>query len=239
MKRWLQILLLVCLPFVGYSQTLSGRILEVSEAGDTVAVQMAAVQWLHTATGTHTDANGHFSIKRMQTDTLVISFPTYQPDTVLIDKSQNDITVFLSHAHALSEVSILAHDGSFISTQPILTLVISQEGLRRAACCNLAESFESTVAVDMEFADAITGAKQISMLGLAGIYSQILLENVPFIRILSHQFGLGFMPGPWMESISVSKGVASVTNGFEAITGQINVDYKKTETNYERVFLNL
>lgn len=91
----------------------------------------------------------------------------------------------------------------------------------------------------MEYSDAITGAKQISMLGLAGIYSQILLENVPFIRLLSHQFGLGFVPGSWMESISVSKGVASVTNGYEAITGQVNVDYKKPETNYERAFFNL
>ena len=91
----------------------------------------------------------------------------------------------------------------------------------------------------MEYSDAITGAKQIAMLGLSGIYSQILLENVPYIRILTQQFGLGFVPGSWMESISISKGVSSVTNGYEAITGQINVDYKKPETNQERLFLNL
>lgn len=239
MRNLLLILLTVCLAFVGQSQSLRGRILEIGESGDTTAVQMASVQWLHSSVGTHSDAEGRFVIQRAKTDTLVISFPTYQPDTVVISKSQNDITVYLSHAHSLSEVSIVAHDGSFISTQPILTTVITQQGLRRAACCNLAESFESTIAVDMEYSDAITGAKQISMLGLAGIYSQILLENVPFIRILSHQFGLGFVPGSWMESINVSKGVASVTNGYEAITGQINVDYKKPETNYERVFFNL
>lgn len=239
MRRWLLVILSLCLTFIGQAQSLRGRILEIGESGDTTAVQMAAVQWLHSSVGTHSGTDGYFSINRAKTDTLVISFPTYQPDTVVIAKSQNDITVYLSHAHSLSEVSIVAHDGSFISTQPILTMVITQDGLRRAACCNLAESFESTIAVDMEYSDAITGAKQISMLGLAGIYSQILLENVPFIRLLSHQFGLGFVPGSWMESISVSKGVASVTNGYEAITGQINVDYKKPETNYERLFLNL
>lgn len=220
------------------AQTLNGRVLKVTETGDTVSVQSAVIQWLHTTNGTFSDANGIFSLKRAKTDTLVVTFPTFQPDTMVVPRSQNDVIVLLSQAHALAEVSIVARDGSYISTQPILTTVISQEGLRRAACCNLAESFESTVAVDMEYADAITGARQISMLGLAGIYSQVLLENVPFIRILSHQFGLGFMPGSWMESISVSKGVASVTNGFEAITGQVNVDYKKPETNYDRLFLN-
>lgn len=236
--------LFLCMMMLGVgesltAQTLGGRVLELNENGDTVAVQAASLQWLHTSTGTFSSPDGKFSLKRAKTDTLVVTFPTYQPETLVVDRSQDDIIVLLSHAHALAEVSIVARDGSYISTQPILTTVISQEGLRRAACCNLAESFESTVAVDMEYADAITGARQISMLGLAGIYSQILLENVPFIRLLSHQFGLGFMPGPWMESISVSKGVASVTNGYEAITGQINVDYKKPETNYERLFLNL
>ena len=235
------LLLLLMMSGVGEAltaQTLNGRVLEVTETGDTVAVQSAIVQWLHTTTGAFSDNRGNFSIQRTQTDTLVVTFPTFQPDTLVVPRSQNDILVLLSHSHTLAEVSIVARDGSYISTQPILTTVISQEGLRRAACCNLAESFESTVAVDMEYADAITGARQISMLGLAGIYSQVLLENVPFIRLLSHQFGLGFMPGSWMESISVSKGVASVTNGFEAITGQVNVDYKKPETNFDRLFLN-
>ena len=235
------LLLLLILGGVGETltaQSLNGCVLEVTETGDTVAVQSAIIQWLHTTTGALSDNRGNFSIQRAHTDTLVVTFPTFQPDTMVVPRSQNDILVLLSHSHTLAEVSIVARDGSYISTQPILTTVISQEGLRRAACCNLAESFESTVAVDMEYADTITGARQISMLGLAGIYSQVLLENVPFIRLLSHQFGLGFMPGSWMESISVSKGVASVTNGFEAITGQVNVDYKKPETNYDRLFLN-
>ncbi len=222
-----------------HAQNLNGRVVEIGENGDTTMVSAAALQWLRTSVGTYSEADGTFSLPRTNTDTLIISFPTYQPDTMVVDRSQNDITIMLSHAHSLSEVSIIGRDGSFISTKPILTTVITQQGLRRAACCNLAESFESSVAVDMEYSDAVTGAKQISMLGLAGTYSQILLENVPLIRILTHQFGLGFVPGSWMESISVSKGVASVTNGYEAITGQINVDYKKPETNTERVFLNL
>ena len=240
MRNILLIGLLLALVGWGSAQsTLTGKVFQVNENGDTVAVVNAAVQWLRTSIGTHTDAYGKFTLERTKTDSLVISFPTFLPDTVVIPRGQTGLTFFLNTAHNLNEVSIIARDGSYISVQPIYTQIIGTEGLRRAACCNLAESFESSIAVDAEFADAVSGARQIAMLGLAGKYSQILLENVPYIRMLSYQFGLGFMPGSWMESISLSKGTSSVVNGFEAITGQINVDYKKPESNYERLFLNI
>ncbi|MBR0077948.1 MAG: TonB-dependent receptor [Bacteroidales bacterium] len=239
MKRLVLVLFLLLFAISGYSQELRGKILEINENGDTTPVISASIQWLRTTVGTLSGTDGTFALSRTRTDTLLISFPTYETDTLQIADSQNDITVFLSKSHTLAEVRVVSQDGSYISVQPILTTVITTQGLRRAACCNLAESFESTVAVDMEYSDAVTGAKQIAMLGLSGIYSQILLENVPYIRILTQQFGLGFVPGSWMESISISKGVSSVANGYEAITGQINVDFKKPETSQERLFLNV
>ena len=239
MRRILIFFLLLMTAGWGMAQPLTGKVLQIGEYGDTTAVAHASVQWLHTSVGAYTDNDGKFTLQRSKTDTLVISFPTFLPDTVVIPRGQTGLTFFLNTAHSLNEVSIVARDGSYISVQPIYTQVIGTEGLRRAACCNLAESFESSVAIDAEFPDAVSGARQISMLGLAGKYSQILLENVPYIRILSHQFGLGFVPGSWMESISLSKGTASVINGYESITGQINLDYKKPETNLERLFLNV
>lgn len=239
MKKLALTLLFLLATFGVFSQDLKGKVLEISENNDTTPVVSASIQWMHTEVGTYSSADGTFTLPRTRTDTLLISFPTYETDTLTIASTQNDITVFLSKSHTLAEVRVVSQDGSYISVQPILTTVITTQGLRRAACCNLAESFESTVAVDMEYSDAVTGAKQIAMLGLSGIYSQILLENVPYIRILTQQFGLGFVPGSWMESISISKGVSSVTNGYEAMTGQINVDFKKPETSQERLFLNL
>ena len=238
MRKFALLFLLLAALCSLQSQPLAGRVLQISENGDTTVVANAAVQWLHTDIGAYTDQYGKFTLPRTKTDSLVISFPTFLPDTVVIPRGQTGLTFFLNTAHSLKEVSIVASDGSYISVQPIYTQIISTEGLRRAACCNLAESFESSIAVDAEYADAVSGARQIAMLGLAGKYSQILLENVPYIRLLSYQFGLGFMPGSWMESISLSKGTSSVVNGFEAITGQINVDYKKPESNYERFFMN-
>ncbi len=237
-KRLLALLTWITLTFSVSAQVLTGRVIDVT-GGDTTAVSMAMVQWMHTNVGTYTDENGYFSISRSKSDTLVVNYPLMPTHTVVVPKELKEVTICMNRSNDIPEVTIVANDGSYVSVQPILTTVITQEGLRRAACCNLAESFEGTIAVDMDFTDAVTGVKQISMLGLAGTYSQIMIENVPYIRLLTQQFGLGFVPGSWMESIHVSKGITSVTNGYEAISGQIDVEYKKPESNRERLFLNL
>lgn len=106
---------------------------------------------------------------------------------------------------------------------------ISAAELRRAACCNLGESFTTNASVDVNYSDAATGAKQIKLLGLSGSYVQMLTENIPNLRGAGSVYGLGYIPGPWMESIQVSKGTSSVKNGYEAITGQINIEFLKPQ----------
>ncbi len=118
------------------------------------------------------------------------------------------------------------------------TFLITGAELQKAACCNLSESFQTNASVDVAYDDAISGAKQIKLLGLAGKYSQVQFENIPNIRGLATTYGLGYIPGPWMESIQVSKGTASVKNGYESITGQINVEFKKPDDG-EKFYLNL
>jgi len=222
-----------------FAQQLTGRVTELSDSGIETPVVGAMLQWLNTSTGTVTDMDGNFILEKVQTtNILIVRYASYENDTITVKKEQKELNIILSSARMLETVSIVSREGSFISIKPIFTQVITTEGLRRAACCNLSESFESTIAVDVEYSDAVSGAKQISMLGLAGIYTQILLENVPYIRLLANQFGLGYVPGTWMERISISKGTASVTNGYEGITGQIQLDFKKPETNSEKMFLN-
>lgn len=116
---------------------------------------------------------------------------------------------------------------------------ISSEELTRAACCNLGESFTTNPSVDVNYSDAATGAKQVKLLGLAGTYVQMLSENIPNYRGAASPFALGYIPGPWMQSIQVSKGASSVKNGYEAITGQINVEFKKPQDIDQDVNLNL
>ena len=115
-------------------------------------------------------------------------------------------------------------------TEAFDTEKINSEELCRAACCNLSEAFETNASVDVAYSDAATGAKQIRLLGLSGTYVQLIQENTPAVRGLAQNFGLEYIPGPWMNSIQVSKGTSSVINGYEATSGQINVELLKPNT---------
>ena len=117
------------------------------------------------------------------------------------------------------------------------TEVISSQGLMKMACCNLAESFENSSSVTVGYSDAVTGARQIRLLGLSGTYTQMLDENRPVMRGLGAPFGLSLIPGPWLESIQIAKGSPSVINGVESMTGQINLEHRKP-TDSKPLFLN-
>ena len=107
---------------------------------------------------------------------------------------------------------------------------VNSEELLKAACCNLSESFETNPSIDVNFSDALTGTKQIKMLGLSSPYLLITEENIPSVRGASQIYGLTYTPGTWIESIQITKGAGSVTNGFESIAGQINTELQKPFT---------
>lgn len=191
------------------------------------------IYWSGTTIGVASDAAGGFSLELSPvTNKLVFSNVSFNPDTVTVANPNEPLHVVLNEVIRLSEVSVVSRNPGTVKsrTSVLQTEKITAEELCKAACCNLSESFETNPSVDVSYSDAATGAKQIKMLGLSGTYVQMLTENIPNLRGLSAPYGLGFIPGPWMESIQVSKGTASVVNGYEAITGQINVEYKKPQT---------
>ena len=132
----------------------------------------------------------------------------------------------------IEEVTVLQRKKGKVKsrTEAFDTEKINSEELCRAACCNLSEAFETNASVDVAYSDAATGAKQIRLLGLSGTYVQLIQENTPAVRGLAQNFGLEYIPGPWMQSIQVSKGTSSVINGYEATSGQINVELLKPQT---------
>lgn len=133
----------------------------------------------------------------------------------------------LGQAHELDEVVVSTR--GFKVSVPTNTSLISAKELTRAACCNLGESFITNPSIDVSYSDAATGARQIKLLGLSGAYVQMLTENVPASRGASAPYYLGYIAGPWMQSIQVSKGASSVKNGYESITGQINIEMLKPQ----------
>ena len=201
------------------------------------------VYWKIANVGTVTDEQGHYSLEIHPTyKCLVFSFVGYLNDTVHHMAEPQHYDHVMSMPVTLSEVEIAARQkAQYVSAlDPRHIEHITSEALRRCACCSLAESFETNASVDVAYADAVTGAKQIELLGLSGLYTQMMTENMPNFRGLASAFGLGYVPGTWMHGISVSKGTSSVRNGYESISGQINVEFKEPDEEHsEKVFVNL
>lgn len=224
------------------AQTISGKVFTLEEGNHRHPLPGVNIYWINTQKGTTTDARGQFniSLKGIEDQRIVLSFIGFVTDTVTVESDHDLDLMMVEASRELGEVVIGGKvASSFIShVDPHKVQVITGSELRKAACCNLAESFETNASVDVMYSDALTGAKQIQLLGLSGVYSQVLSENVPLVRGLASSFGLGYIPGSWMQSILVSKGTSSVVNGFESTTGQIMVEYKKP-ANSEKLFLNL
>ena len=225
-----------------YAQQVTGVVYGKHLDNSRATLPAANVYWEGTQQGVTTDANGKFSIDIRQTgpSRLIASFVGYQNDTVHVLSGRYQVEFVLIEGVVLNETVISARQrGSYLSRiTPIHTEIITGAGLQKMACCNLAESFENSASVTVGFTDAVSGAKQIQMLGLSGIYTQMLDENIPTMRGLASTFGWNYVPGPWLESIQVSKGTSSVINGYESTTGQINLEFKKPDQT-ESLFLNL
>ncbi|MBO4518495.1 MAG: carboxypeptidase-like regulatory domain-containing protein, partial [Paludibacteraceae bacterium] len=239
MTRYFSILVFVLcsLFFAPIHAQISGVVLD--EKGEPLVG--ANVYWAGTGVGVATDFEGNFTImpiesrkskdKSQKTNLLVASFVGCHNDTIEV-KNREPLTIVLVDEAVLDEVTITERKMGVIKsrTSAFDTQTLGTEELCRAACCNLSEAFETNASVDVAYADAATGAKQIRLLGLSGTYVQLLQENTPAVRGLAQNFGLEYIPGPWMSSVQVSKGTSSVINGYEAVSGQINVELLKPQT---------
>ncbi len=213
--------------------SLNGVIYEIDSLNQKKPLAFTNVYWLHNNNGVISDEHGVFSLHKPHDKEppyqIVVSFIGFSPDTLTITEETDNIEIVLEGSRNLEGVTITkrktANIHSKINVLP--TQITTDVGLQKLACCNIGESFESSATIDVGFTDAVSGAKKIRMLGLDGKYSQFLFENIPFMRGLESGYGLSHIPGPFMESIQVSKGTSSVLNGYESTTGQINVEYKK------------
>lgn len=235
MKIKILIVLLSFLPLLSFGVLIKGKIIEKSKSGEKIALPGASIFWKNTNIGTAADANGHFQLaSSAKSSTLVIQFVGYTSQEVKLDdiNQKEAIIIELAPNIELNEVIIAKRKlGTILDRDnPIQSQSITGAELCKAACCNLSESFETNASVDVSYADAATGAKSIKLLGLTGKYIEMMTEKNPNFKGLASVYGMVYVPGPWMQSIQVSKGVGSVINGYESITGQINIEYQKPQT---------
>ncbi|HCT30335.1 MAG TPA: TonB-dependent receptor [Bacteroidales bacterium] len=229
--RYIIVLYLILITISLNAQELKGRITEKNEKGELAPIAGANIYWVGINIGTTTNANGEFILKRAGKNNhmLVVSFVGFKSDTLHVEHDHTFIEHSLVQDVYLDNLTVKGYSSGahFQRLNTLSAQVVTKNELQKAACCNLSESFVTNASVDVSYSDAVTGAKQIQLLGLAGTYTQLQAENIPILRGLGSTFGLNFVPGSWMESIQISKGTASVANGYESITGQINIEYKK------------
>jgi outer membrane receptor for ferrienterochelin and colicins len=219
---------------------IKGVVLEEDKKGSYKPLANASVFWLGTSIGVVTNDIGIFTIQyNGENSRLIVSYTGYKPDTIVVSDI-NELKIVLAANKQLKEVIVTSKQRStYLSAiDPIRTQVMTGKELLKAACCNLSESFETNPSVDVTYNDAVTGSKQIQLLGLSGNYTQLTVENLPGPRGIATPLGLNSIAGPWIESIQLTKGVGSVANGFESIAGQINVELKKPE-NSEKLLANI
>ncbi len=229
---YLCILLILGTTFLQAQDKIEGMVMEANEQGKHLGLSGANVYWLNSPIGTITNDEGLFSIPfDSKYNKLVISYIGFKTDTLTINEPKM-VHHWLTPSNQLDEVEVRqereAVEKTYFSAQNVVT--VNSAELLKAACCNLSESFETNPAIDVNFNDALTGTKQIQMLGLTSPYLLITQENIPMVRGASQTYGLTFTPGTWVESIQITKGAGSVVNGFESISGQINTELVKPLT---------
>ena len=229
MKKFISSILLCFFAITSFSQVRG--VVKDQEGNPLIG---ANVIWEGTNIGATTDDKGTFVLKRQPNiNSLVTSYVGFENDTTSCE-GLDFVEIMLHGEITLDDVVVKSSRPGRMKAKGAENIEITTTTeLCRAACCNLGESFSTNPSVDVNYADAATGAKQIKLLGLSGSYVQMLTENVPAFRGAAAPFSLGYIPGTWMHSIQVSKGAATVKNGYESITGQINVEYLKPQLDEE------
>ncbi|MCI5058727.1 MAG: TonB-dependent receptor, partial [Flavobacteriales bacterium] len=235
MLKKLILTITILLPHALFSQNVIGKVTNVRNE----PLIGANVYWSNTSFGITTGVDGQFELSKDHSNNfLVASFIGYTSDT--IDISNQKFVVFkLSESKTLDEVVVEGErSGVFISDiEPAKIEQITQTELGKAACCDLAGCFETQSTVQPQTTNVITNTKELRILGLSGVYNQILVDGFPMIQGLTYTYGISSIPGTLVDNIYVSKGANSVLQGFESISGQINVETKEPD-NTDRLFLN-
>ena len=208
----------LCSPLQAQKQsTITGR---VTDAVTGHALRRATVKWVGTSVGALTDTDGTFTLQvSPESTTLQITYVGYEPFTV-----ENPTGEVIAKLEPTTTEAVKVEGAqATISSAPMRTEVVSEKELSRAACCSLAESFERSPSVEVAYSDAVSGARTIRLLGLRGQYTQLLTETVPLMRAIETPFAMEHVPGPFMQSINISKGAGTVSNGYDGMVGAINV----------------
>ncbi len=237
-NRYLLLVSLVFSTFFLLGQEITGRVMSLDGAGKMEDLIGASIYYAPNKIGVLTKSGGLFAMKVSQfPGWLYIRYQGLESDSVFVEKPSFQYIHLMVKENELNEVRVVANPGQQDNMSLRQTEILTMKTLAKAACCNLSESFETNASVSVNYTDGVTGVKQIQLLGLSGNYVQTNVEGIPSIRGLKSTYGLNYLPGSWIQSIDLSKGTSSVANGYESMSGAINVELAKPDTS-EKYFLN-
>ncbi len=228
----------MCLATAAGAQNFTGTVHYTDPKGDSENLPFAQVYYVEQESLLECNADGRFEASVKPGATLIATYVGYTRDTVVVAEGMSAADFYLRGGNTLEEAVATARQSGLQRLSQIKTEAIGTSGIHKMACCNLAESFENTASVSVGYSDAITGARQIKLLGLSGVYTQMQDEKIPVMRALSSTFGFNYVPGQWLESIYIAKGPSSVANDAGGISGQINLEHRKP-TSQTPLFVNL
>jgi outer membrane receptor for ferrienterochelin and colicins len=235
MKSILVVFIILTVPFLSIAQSLKGKV----TSQEKTPLEGVTIAWLGNKKGTLTNKEGEFSIDlpKRTPHTLLVSHVGYKTDTLQVSDILF-IEVSLKESSSLSDVVVEGRkSASSIASFPVKTEIISSLELKKAACCDLAGCFETQASVQPQTTNILTNSKELRILGLSGIYNQVLVDGFPMIQGLTYTYGISGIPGPLVENIWIAKGANSVLQGYESIAGQINVITKEPDK-ADKLFLN-
>ena len=234
--------ILILFGGVEASAQISGTVYSTDEFGNRETIVGAQLSLVASKIFTQTNARGKFNFPVPTTfpDTLIIRAYGHYSDTLIIEDNKPlelEITLYNNNVRAEVVVEARQNATSILKMEPLFVQNLTENEFRKAACCNISEAFETNASVDVSMPDPISGQRRIQMLGLDGVYTQINLENVPYLRGLSYAFGMSSVPGTWANSIQITKGTGSVLHGYESMAGMINIELKQAE-NHDLFYIN-
>jgi hypothetical protein len=235
---------LICINVYTQANETSTIKINVRSSKDHEPLIGANIYWQNTNIGIISDFNGEGELDKSSIKLpafLIVTYVGYVQDSIKIGEKDTSVMIHLKEENVLSGVEIKTKKlSNYVSTLETMKMEkITYTEFKKAACCNLSESFQTNASIDVGYTDAVSGAKEIKLLGLSGLYVQNLIEVIPFMRRYSYAFALDQMPSPWIQSISISKGIPSVKNSYEGIPGSLSLELKNAFNQPNKIYFDL
>ena len=206
----------------------------------------ASVSILESKTGTIADEKGNFYLKAdlSKHNTLFVSFLGHISKKISLDDPTIDLQnlniILQEDINGLNEVVITGTlKDEFVTESAVKVNVITSKKINSflpSGGANITEIVQLVNGAQEVIACGVCYTNSISINGLEGPYTSVLLDGIPMYGNLASVYGLNGIPNMIIDRLEIVKGPSSTLYGSEAVAGVINIITKNLQ---EQPFLSL